>query len=119
MQADTKISQYSATGASGAEVTVLAFAGDISSASRSTVLDSYHLLGPTVKRILLDFQRVGYINSSGIATIIQLLLEAQKKPDQAIGIFGLSAHFLKVFTMVGVPKYADLSPDLQSALARL
>ncbi|WP_419805746.1 STAS domain-containing protein [Terriglobus sp.] len=119
MQVDTKISQYAAIGNSGGPVTVLAFAGDISSASKSAVLDAYHSLDAAVTKLLLDFDKVGYINSSGIATIIQMLLEAKKGNDRVVGIFGLSPHFTKVFTMVGVPKYAELSADLTSALTKL
>lgn len=119
MQVATKVSQYAATGSSGTPVTVLAFAGDISSSSKSAVLDAYQALDATVQTLLLDFGKVGYINSSGIATIIQLLLEAKKETSRTVGIFGLSPHFTKVFTMVGVPKYAVLSADLAAALLKL
>ena len=69
-------------------------------------------------KILLDFRKAEYINSSGIAIIIQMLLESSKSGKQTVGIFGLSPHFTKVFTMVGVAKYATLSPDEESALAK-
>ena len=77
------------------------------------------MLDAAVSNVLLDFEKAGYINSSGIATIIQLLLEANKTHGRVVGIFGLSPHFTKVFTMVGVAKYADLSPDLNAALSKL
>ena len=69
--------------------------------------------------MLLDFTGVDYINSSGIAIIIQMLLEASKSGDRTIGIFGLTPHFNKVFTMVGVAKYATMSADEAAALAGL
>lgn len=125
MQAATKVSERTATGASGDRVTILAFAGDISSASKDAILGAYHGLsgglggdsGEAARKILLDFTGVDYINSSGIAIIIQMLLEAGKSGTQSIGIFGLSAHFQKVFTMVGIGRYAVLHKDEAAALA--
>ena len=78
MQATTKVSQRTATSASGGPVSVLAFAGDISSASKDAILAAYHGLNGASSKVLLDFTGVDYINSSGIAIIIQMLLEASK-----------------------------------------
>jgi anti-anti-sigma regulatory factor len=59
---------------------------------------------------------VDYINSSGIALVIQMLMEANKN-SQKIAAFGLTPHFQKVFTMVGITKYASLYPDEAAAKA--
>lgn len=117
MQAATKVSERTATATSGSQVTILAFSGDIASTSKDAIMDAYHGLGPSVTKVLLDFSGVDYINSSGIAIIIQVLLEASKAGGRSIGIFGLTPHFNKVFTMVGVAKYATISPDEAAALA--
>lgn len=117
MQASTKVSERRATSAAGSPVTILSFTGDISSASKDAILGAYHGLNGETSKILLDFTGVDYINSSGIAIVIQMLLEAQKTGSQTVGIFGLSAHFQKVFTMVGINKYAALHKDEAAALA--
>ncbi|MDQ1451538.1 MAG: anti-sigma factor antagonist, partial [Acidobacteriaceae bacterium] len=57
---------------------------------------------------------VDYINSSGIALVIQMLMEANKN-SQKIAAFGLTPHFQKVFTMVGITKYAALYKDEAAA----
>ncbi len=119
MQAATKVTQRNATSTSGAPIRVLAFSGDISSASKDAILAAYEGLDPAVTGVLLDFTGVEYINSSGIAIIIQLLLEASKTGTRKIAIFGLSTHFQKVFTMVGINKYAALSPNEAAALSLL
>ena len=119
MQAATKVSQRTATAASGDAVTILAFSGDIASTSKDVIMDAYHGVSADVKKVLLDFKSVDYVNSSGIAIIIQLLLEASKSGNHAIGIFGLTPHFVKVFTMVGVAKYATISPDEATALSAI
>ncbi len=117
MQTATRVTQRTATAASGNTVSILAFGGDISSASKDAVLGAYHGLNEAASHVLLDFTGVDYINSSGIAIVIQMLLEAGKAGTQAIGIFGLSAHFQKVFTMVGINKYAAMHKDEATALA--
>ncbi len=101
----------------GDPVTVLRFAGDITSGSESAILGTYENLTPeTSHRILLDFSKVEYLNSSGIALIIQLMYAASKK-GQSIQTFGLTPHFQKVFTMVGITKYTSMHPDEASACA--
>jgi len=110
VQTDTKAKTEQLTSPSGQPVTVLRFEGDISSASKDAVIGSYHGLSKqAVKTVLLDFTKVEYINSSGIALVIQLLMEAANAGQKVLA-FGLSAHFNKVFTMVGITKYAGLFP---------
>jgi anti-sigma B factor antagonist len=118
MQAATKVARRDATAASGDDVAILAFTGDIASTSKEAMLQAYHGVG-AVKKVLLDFSGVDYINSSGIAIIIQMLLEERAAGHRTIGIFGLTPHFKKVFTMVGVAKYATISADQAAALSEM
>jgi anti-anti-sigma factor len=99
----------------GDPITVLRFSGDITSASQPAILGTYEGLPGDVQRILLDFSKVEYLNSSGIALVIQMLIAASKR-HQTIRSFGLSPHFQKVFTMVGITKYTSLHTDQTSAI---
>ena len=119
MQSETKARVDQLTSPAGHPVTALRFEGDIASTSKDAVLGSYQALPKeTSKLVLLDFTKVDYINSSGIALVIQLLMEAANSA-QKISAFGLSAHFTKVFTMVGITKYAGLFPSQADALAAI
>ena len=119
MQNETKSRVDQLTSPAGHPVTVLRFEGDIASTSKDAVLGAYQALQKdAAKLILLDFTKVDYINSSGIALVIQLLIEASNS-GQKVCACGLSAHFTKVFTMVGITKYAHLFPTQSEALARL
>jgi anti-anti-sigma factor len=100
----------------GAPITVIRFAGDITSASEAAVLGTYQGLPKDAKRVLLDFSKVEYLNSSGIALVIQMMIAASKH-GQTIKTFGLTPHFQKVFTMVGITKYTSLHADEQTACA--
>ena len=119
MQSETKSRVDQRTSPAGHPVAVLRFEGDIASTSKEAVLGTYQSLPKeTTKLILLDFTRVDYINSSGIALVIQLLIEASNS-SQKVYAFGLSPHFTKVFTMVGITKYAELFTNEETALAAL
>jgi anti-sigma B factor antagonist len=119
VQMANKVSQQQLTGASGQEITCLRFSGDISSASKDAVVGTYQALDKAAnKHLLLDFKGVEYLNSSGIALVIQVLMEASKS-SQTVAICGLTPHFTKVFTMVGITKYATLYTDEATALAAL
>jgi anti-anti-sigma factor len=119
VQTETKSRVDQLTTPGGHNVTVLRFEGDIASTSKDAVLGAYQALPKaTSKIILLDFTKVDYINSSGIALVIQMLIEAANS-GQKVYAFGLSAHFTKVFTMVGITKYAQLFPDQNTAMATL
>ena len=119
MQTETKSRIDQLTTPAGHSVVVLRFEGDIASTSKEAVLGAYQSLPKsTAKLILLDFTKVDYINSSGIALVIQLLIEASNS-EQKVYAFGLSAHFTKVFTMVGITKYAKLFANEHEAVAAL
>jgi anti-sigma B factor antagonist len=119
VQTANKVSQQQLTGASGQPITCLRFTGDVSSVSKDAIVGTYQALDKAShKHILLDFKGVEYLNSSGIALVIQVLMEASKS-GQTIAICGLTPHFTKVFTMVGITKYATLYPDEAAAVAAL
>jgi anti-anti-sigma factor len=119
VESETKSHVDQVKSPTGYPVAVLRFSGDISSTSKEAVLGTYEALPrETTKLILLDFTKVDYINSSGIALVIQLLIQAAHS-GQTVCAFGLSAHFTKVFTMVGITKYARLFPSQDEALAAL
>ncbi|MGZ3317288.1 MAG: STAS domain-containing protein [Isosphaeraceae bacterium] len=119
MQSETKARVEQLTSPAGHNVTALRFEGDIASTSKDAVLGSYQALPKETSRlVLLDFTKVDYINSSGIALVIQMLIEAANS-GQKVYAFGLSPHFTKVFTMVGITKYAGLFPTQNDALAAL
>jgi anti-anti-sigma factor len=117
VQAETKTTVDRTSAASGAPISVLRFTGDISSTSKDSVLGAWQTVSAN-DPVLLDFSKVDYINSSGIALVIQMLMEADKT-GRKVAIFGLTPHFQKVFTMVGIAKYASLYKDEPTATASL
>ncbi len=69
-------------------------------------------------KILMKFTEDAYINSGGIAIIIQILAQT-KRNNQQICITGLSNHFQKIFNMVGITKFARIYNTVEDALRDL
>lgn len=100
-------------------VIVLNIQGDITSFSEPFLNQAYKDANHQgTDKLLLNLQEGAYINSGGIAVLIQILAQT-KKNNQQISITGLSEHFKKIFNMVGITKFADIHNDVESAVAAM
>lgn len=100
-------------------VALLDIEGDVTAFSETFLNQAYNdskKFG--TKKILIKFREDAYINSGGIAVLIQILAQT-KRNNQEIGITGLSDHFKKVFHMVGITKFATIHPNLGEALEHM
>ena len=89
-------------------VTLFDIKGDMTVVSEPFLEEAYKNANDQgTSRILLKFDQNAYINSGGIAVLIKLLAETRRN-NQQIGITGLSDHFKKIFTMVGITKFASI-----------
>jgi len=66
--------------------------------------------------ILLNFSAVDYINSTGIALIVNMLGRALQTKRRLI-LCGLSDHYVEIFKITRLTDYMDIYPDEQAALA--
>ena len=66
--------------------------------------------------ILLNFEGVSYINSTGIALIVGLMALARKNHRQ-LTVYGLSDHYVEIFQITRLVDFLALYPDEASALA--
>jgi anti-anti-sigma factor len=98
------------------DVTLFDIKGDVTALSEPSLNDAYNKANEQgAGKILLKFQEEAYINSGGIALLIQILAET-KKNNQQTGITGLSDHFKKIFNMVGITKFTKIYNTLDDAL---
>ena len=66
--------------------------------------------------VLLDFARVDYINSTGIALIVSVLARARADGRQVIAS-GLSDHYRQIFAITRLSDFIQLYHDIDSAAA--
>jgi stage II sporulation protein AA (anti-sigma F factor antagonist) len=100
-------------------VTILDIRGDVTAFSEPFLNEAYRTASSQgADRILLKMDQQAYINSGGIAVLIQILAQTRKK-KQRIGITGISEHFKKIFNMVGITKFAKIFNSVEVALEAL
>jgi anti-anti-sigma factor len=97
-------------------VTVMDIHGDVTILSEQSLNEAYrNATQEGAESIVLCFDANAYINSGGIALLIQLLAQANSN-HQRIAIAGLSQHFQKIFQMVGITKFAKIYPSVEAAV---
>jgi anti-anti-sigma factor len=69
------------------------------------------------RTVVLNFARVDYINSTGIALIVGLLARARKE-RRAVAAFGLSDHYREIFAITRLSDFMGIYPDEDSAVTR-
>jgi len=100
-------------------VMLLDIEGDITAFSEPFRNDAYKDANDQgAGKILLKVGQDAYINSGGIAVLIQVLAQT-KRNNQTIGITGLSDHFQKIFKMVGITKFATIHSSVEGAVEAL
>jgi anti-anti-sigma factor len=100
-------------------VTIMDIKGDVTAFSEPFLNDAYQSASAQgAGKILLKFDSNAYINSGGIAVLIQVLAQTQKN-RQVIGITGISDHFKKIFQMVGITKFAQIYDSVKDSLKQM
>ncbi len=65
--------------------------------------------------IVLNFSKVDYINSTGIALIVGLLAKARKSHRRLLAC-GLSEHYIEIFQITRLADFMTVFPDEKSAV---
>lgn len=87
----------------------LAMRGDLDLAADEALAGAYTEATRTgATRIVLDFARVGYINSTGIALIVRLLAEARRDHREVIAE-GLTDHYREIFRITRLSDYVTIA----------
>jgi anti-anti-sigma factor len=66
--------------------------------------------------IILNFEEVDYINSTGIALIVGLLARARASKRRLLA-YGLSEHYVEIFNITRLSDFVGVYPDEVSALS--
>ena len=95
---------------------VLMIKGDVTAATGESLAKAYN--SDTVSsaaRLVLNFDKTCYINSGGLAFLIDIASQGRKK-EQRICVAGLSDHFQKIFHMIGLSRCMDICSSEEEAL---
>jgi anti-anti-sigma factor len=97
----------------------LDFPRDVTAQTRETAYTAYNTLAAArVELIALNFEGCDYLNSAGIGLIISIVEDALQA-GRKIFAYGLSAHYRKLFGMVGLTERLILTENEADTLSRL
>ena len=100
-------------------VAILDIAGDVNSTSESRLMDAYTTASAAgATALLLNFERMDYMNSSGIGLLVTLLVRAQRR-GQRLDAFGLDDHYREIFELTRLDEAITVHADENAALAAL
>ena len=96
-------------------LTVIDLHGEVTTFADEAINRAYRQASEQgAENILLNFAGVDYLNSAGISIVIGVLTEA-RKADQRLLITGLTPHYHKVFSMMGLAQYAPVFDNEDAA----
>jgi anti-anti-sigma factor len=91
--------------------------GDIDGDAAKDIHDAYGAAANGgVGRVVLNFERTGYINSTGIAVIVEVLARA-RKDRRGVHAYGLTDHYRQIFLITRLADFVTLHADEHSAIA--
>ena len=98
-------------------VAVLDFVGDIDARAEVSLTGAYvEASQGGSSTILMNFERVNYMNSTGIALIVGVLARARKE-GRTIAACELSDHFREIFEITRLVDYMGVYENEASAIA--
>jgi anti-anti-sigma factor len=97
-------------------VSVIDLDGEVTGLVEDALMDAFtEASNENTKTILLNFNKLDYMNSSGIGLLVTLLIRTQRQ-KQELAAYGLSEHYEEIFTLTrlneAIATYTDESEAL-------
>lgn len=93
--------------------TIIELMGTVNRAAKESLEAAYEETDGS--RVLLDFSKVDYINSTGIAVIVGVLAMARAE-ERVVGAYGLSDHYREVFQITRLADFMTIYDDETAAV---
>ena len=99
------------------KVSVIDIKGEITAASESTLMDAYNRASTdATKTVILNFEGLDYMNSSGIGLLVTLLVRAQRQHQQ-LKACGLNEHYRQIFELTRLDEAVGIHDTVEEAAA--
>lgn len=110
--------RFTATVRGDTDTALVDLAGDIDGDAATRLLAAYEAAASMgAARVALNFAATNYINSTGIAVIVELLAKA-RRDGRTLHAYGLSEHYRQIFEITRLADFVTLHADEQSAVAQ-
>lgn len=100
------------------DIAIIDLVGDIDALAEEELTNAYAAAaGDSPTTVILNFEAVGYINSTGIALIVGLMASARKQGRTMIAC-GLSDHYREIFEITRLADFMPVVTDEAAAFSR-
>ena len=82
-------------------VAIIEISGEVTRDSDAALKDAYERVDPHARAIVLSFEDLEYMNSSGIGLLVTLLVRAQRARQRILAC-GLTEHYREIFAKTGL-----------------
>jgi anti-anti-sigma factor len=97
-------------------VVVIDLAGDVNRGAEQALEAAWaQATAEPADAVVLNFERAGYINSTGIALIVGLLAKARASGVE-VRAYGLSPHYREIFEITRLADFLAIESDEESAV---
>jgi anti-anti-sigma factor len=103
-------SRFEANVRPGGAGTVVELVGDVDAGAESALDTAWVGAAERGGVVTLDFARVGYVNSTGIALLVGLLARARRDRVD-VEARGLSDHYREIFEITRIADFVRILPD--------
>lgn len=98
---------------------ILDIHGEVNAFAENLLMEAYNQASSAgAQNILLNFEDLEYMNSSGIGLLVTLLIRANRQ-KQRLAAYGLSDHYRQIFQLTRLNEAIAIFADEAGALAGL
>lgn len=99
------------------DTSVIDIQGEINAFAENTLMDAYtQATNNGARNIVLNFEKLDYMNSSGIGLLVTLLIRTQRQKQRLLA-FGLNDHYRQIFELTRLNEAITIFPSEEEALA--
>ncbi len=97
-------------------ISVIDIQGDITAQAEETLMAAYTQANDNgATAIVLNFDGLDYMNSSGIGLLVTMLIRAQREKQQLL-VYGLSEHYQQIFELTRLNEAIGIYENEAAAL---
>ena len=96
-------------------VTIFQVDGEINISTSPELKKQYEKV--TAKKVVVDLEKVNYIDSSGLATLVEILKKT-KSQGGSLGLAGMSEKVRSLFEITKLDKLFSIYPNQQEAVTQ-
>ena len=91
--------------------------GELTAFAEDILMDAYNQASDgQVRAIILNFEHLEYMNSSGIGLLVTLLIRINREKQRLL-TYGLSDHYVEIFEITRLSDYMGVFRDEESAMS--